>query len=146
MARPLTLDPDRLFPADPATRAIARALYAEVASLPIVSPHGHTDARWFADNAPWQDATSLLLAPDHYIYRMLYSQGVDLDALAIPRRDGVPATDQRAAWQRMFDYYVFADRDPVEHLPAHAKGLLGPQTPALRAALTATLKDVLKRL
>ena len=108
MARPLTLDPDRLFPADPATRAIARALYAEVAPLPIVSPHGHTDARWFADNAPWQDATSLLLAPDHYIYRMLYSQGVDLDALAIPRRDGVPATDPRAAW-RLFavHYHLF---------------------------------------
>jgi hypothetical protein len=54
--------------------------------------------------------------------------------------------EQRAAWRRMFDYYVFADHDPVEHLPAHARGLLGPQTPALRAALTATLKDVLKRL
>jgi glucuronate isomerase len=108
MARPLELDSDRLFPAEPATRAIARALYAEVAHLPIVSPHGHTDARWFAENAPWQDATSLLLAPDHYIYRMLYSQGVDLDALAIPRRDGTPATDPRAAW-RLFaeNYYLF---------------------------------------
>jgi len=54
--------------------------------------------------------------------------------------------EQRAAWRRMFDYYVFADHDPVEHLPPHAKGLLGPQTPKLRAALRATLKDVLKRL
>ncbi|WP_066651546.1 MULTISPECIES: glucuronate isomerase [Sphingomonas] len=108
MARPLTLHPDRLFPADPATRDIARALYAEIADLPIVSPHGHTDPIWFADNAPWTDATSLLLAPDHYIYRMLYSQGIDLDALAIPRRDGTPATDPRAAWKLFAaNYYLF---------------------------------------
>lgn len=105
MARPLELHPDRLFPADPATRAIARTLYAEVAGLPIVSPHGHTDPNWFADNQHWTDATTLLLAPDHYLYRMLYSQGIDLDALMIPRRDGVPATDPRAAWRLLADHY-----------------------------------------
>jgi glucuronate isomerase len=105
MARPLELHPDRLFPADPATRAIARALYAGVAGLPIVSPHGHTDPQWFATDANWTDATTLLLAPDHYLYRMLYSQGVDLDALAIPRRDGVPATDKRAAWRVFAEHY-----------------------------------------
>eukprot|EP01037_Dinobryon_pediforme_P025022 gene25022-27021_t len=99
MTRPLELNPDRLFPSDPATRAIARTLYAEIADLPIISPHGHTDARWFADDAPWSDATALLLAPDHYIFRMLYSQGIDLDALAIPSRAGVPATDPREAWR-----------------------------------------------
>jgi glucuronate isomerase len=106
MARALELHPDRLFPADPATRDIARSLYAEVAALPIVSPHGHTDPTWFADNANWTDATSLLLAPDHYLYRMLYSQGVDLDALAIPRLSGVPATDPRAAWRVFADHYT----------------------------------------
>lgn len=57
MARPLDLNPDRLFPSDPTTRAIARTLYAEIAALPIVSPHGHTDPRWFAENANWTDAT-----------------------------------------------------------------------------------------
>jgi glucuronate isomerase len=98
MARRLELHPDRLFPADPTTRQIARDLYSGVADAPIVSPHGHTDAGWFADNQPWTDATSLLLAPDHYLYRMLYSQGIALDALAIPRKGGVPATDPRAAW------------------------------------------------
>ncbi|USU03946.1 glucuronate isomerase [Sphingomonadaceae bacterium OTU29LAMAA1] len=105
MTRRLELHPDRLFPADPATRDIARTLYAEVADLPIVSPHGHTDPTWFAENANWTDATTLLLAPDHYLYRMLYSQGVNLDALAIPRRDGVPATDTRAAWRVLADHY-----------------------------------------
>ncbi|OYY91016.1 MAG: glucuronate isomerase [Sphingomonas sp. 28-66-16] len=107
-ARPLRLDPDRLFPADPSTRAIARALYAGIADLPIVSPHGHTDPNWFADNQPWTDASSLLLAPDHYVFRMLYSQGIDLDALAIPRRDGVPLTDPRAAWALFAaNYHLF---------------------------------------
>ncbi|MEO5493611.1 MAG: glucuronate isomerase [Sphingomonas sp.] len=108
MAGSLELHPDRLFPADPGTRAIARELYATVANLPIVSPHGHTDPSWFATDANWTDATSLLLAPDHYLYRMLYSQGIDLDALAIPSKAGVPATDPRAAW-RLFasNYHLF---------------------------------------
>ena len=77
------LHPDRLFPAEPATRAIARRLYAEVRTLPIISPHGHTDPRWFAVNEPFRDPASLLLTPDHYITRMLYSQGVQLDQLGV---------------------------------------------------------------
>ncbi|RZM07417.1 MAG: glucuronate isomerase, partial [Sphingomonas sp.] len=105
MTRPLELHPDRLFPADPTTRTIARELYACVAELPIVSPHGHVDPQWFATDDNWLDATTLLLAPDHYIYRMLYSQGIDLDALAIPSKSGVPATDPRAAWRLFADHY-----------------------------------------
>ena len=105
MTRPLDLHPDRLFPADPTTRNIARALYAEIADLPIVSPHGHTDPTWFADNHNWTDATSLLLAPDHYLFRMLYSQGIDLDALMIPRSDGKPVADPRSAWRMLAEHY-----------------------------------------
>ena len=105
MSRALVLDPDRLFPSDPAQRRIARALYGEVANLPIVSPHGHVDPQWFATNDPWTDATALLLAPDHYLYRMLYSQGVALDRLAVPSRAGVPATDPRAAWRLFAEHY-----------------------------------------
>ncbi len=105
MTRRLELHPDRLFPADPTTRKIARALYAEIADLPIVSPHGHTDPTWFADNRNWTDATSLLLAPDHYLFRMLYSQGVDLDALMIPRKDGAPTADARSAWRTLAAHY-----------------------------------------
>lgn len=92
MPRPLRLAEDRLFPSDPSQRTIARALYAEISRLPIVSPHGHTDPRWFATDERWTDATSLLLSPDHYLYRMLYSQGIDLDRLGIPSRAGAPAT------------------------------------------------------
>jgi glucuronate isomerase len=102
--RPLELHPDRLFPADPGVRDIARRLYAEVAGLPIVSPHGHTDPSWFAGNAPFGNATELLLVPDHYLLRMLYSQGVPLGALGV----GDARADPRAAW-RIFAarYHLF---------------------------------------
>ncbi|MBX3595010.1 glucuronate isomerase [Sphingomonas sp.] len=124
---PLHLDPDRLFPADPGTRDVARALYAQVADLPIVSPHGHTDPAWFATNDPWKDATELLLAPDHYVFRMLYSQGIDLDALRVPRRDGVPATDPRAAWRVFASHYHLFRGTPsrmwLDHVFADVFGL-----------------------
>ena len=108
MPRPLKLDPDRLFPADPSSRSIARALYGEVAGLPIVSPHGHTDPAWFATDAPWTDPAALLLAPDHYLYRMLYSHGIPLEALGVPGRAGPSVADPREAW-RLFagHYYLF---------------------------------------
>lgn len=95
----IQLHPDRLFPADPGTRSIARDLYASVKDLPILSPHGHTDPAWFADNAPWSNATELLLAPDHYLYRMLYSQDVPLEALGVPSRSGPSGGDPRDAWR-----------------------------------------------
>ncbi len=108
MSRPLTLHPDRLLPADPATRAIARDLYNQVKGLPIVSPHGHTDPAWFAGNANWSNATDLLLAPDHYIYRMLYSQGVDISRLGVASKAGPSSADPREAW-RLFaqHFYLF---------------------------------------
>jgi len=105
---PLELSPDRLFPADAMTRGLARALYATVKDLPIVSPHGHTDPQWFADDAPFPDASSLFITPDHYVFRMLYSQGVRLDDLGIARRDGKPVdSDARRIW------HVFAEHWPL---------------------------------
>jgi len=96
----LTLHPDRLFPADAELRPIARRLYSQVAKLPIISPHGHTDPRWFAENTRFSNATELLLTPDHYLFRMLCSQGIDLDRLGVPRADGSAATaDPREAWR-----------------------------------------------
>lgn len=74
---------DRLLPAEPGVRKIAQALYAHVRSLPIVSPHGHTQAAWFALNEPFPDPAKLFVQPDHYVYRMLYSQGVSMDDLEI---------------------------------------------------------------
>jgi glucuronate isomerase len=105
MPKPLKLDPDRLFPPEERTRGIARALYAEVAGLPIISPHGHTDPTWFSTDANWSNAAELLLAPDHYLYRMLYSQGVKLADLGVPDRNGVPDHDPRAAWRLLAENF-----------------------------------------
>jgi glucuronate isomerase len=100
MTAPLTLHEDRLFSSDPTQRAIARRLYAEVRSLPIVSPHGHTDPRWFADDEPFSDPAALFITPDHYVFRMLYSQGVSLEALGVPGIDGRQIErDPRAIWR-----------------------------------------------
>jgi glucuronate isomerase len=98
----MLLDPDRLFPVDDRARSIARALYAEVRSLPIVSPHGHTDPRWYAEDAPFPDPAQLFVTPDHYVFRMLCSQGVPLTELGVPRVDGGPTeTDGRRIWRRL---------------------------------------------
>ncbi|WP_346838673.1 glucuronate isomerase [Microbulbifer sp. SAOS-129_SWC] len=109
MTRPLQLHPDRLFPADSVSRDIARKLYESVVDLPIISPHGHTDPSWFADNQPFGNPADLLIKPDHYVFRMLYSQGVALESLGIPSRDGTPVeTDPRAIWQKFAEhYYLF---------------------------------------
>lgn len=99
------LHSDRLFPSDPTTRAIAGRLYAGIHDLPILSPHGHTEAKWFAENEPFPDPATLLIQPDHYIFRMLYSQGVPLERLGIGEH---PISDPRAVW-RLFaqHYYLF---------------------------------------
>lgn len=99
------LHEDRLFPADEKTRAIARRLYAGTKDLPIVSPHGHTQAGWFARNEPFPDPVTLLVQPDHYIFRMLYSQGISLEELEISSK---PVKDPRKVW-RIFanNYHLF---------------------------------------
>ena len=103
---PLTLHPDRLFSNDPAQRSIARRLYEQVAGLPIISPHGHTDPNWFADNEAFPDPANLLITPDHYVFRMLYSQGLTLEELGITRLDGgTVETDPRVIWQKFADHY-----------------------------------------
>lgn len=109
MSQALILRPDRLFSADPTERAIAGRLHKEVEDLPIISPHGHTDPRWFAENACFSNPTELLIQPDHYVYRMLYSQGISLETLGISRRDGSAAdVDTREVW-RLFaqHFYLF---------------------------------------
>jgi len=99
MTKALSLNDDRLFPADPGTRSIARDLYASVRGLPIISPHGHCDPAWFAGNTAFSNAADLLLAPDHYLYRMLYSTGVRLEDLRVPDRSGRAGGDPREAWR-----------------------------------------------
>ncbi len=102
----LKLNPDRLFPAGTGTRNVARRLYSTIERLPIVSPHGHTDPRWFADDEPFTDASALFITPDHYVFRMLYSQGIALEDLGIPRVDGGPIeTDARKIWRTFAAHY-----------------------------------------
>ena len=94
------LNDDRLFPADPATREVARRLFQSIRSLPLISPHGHTEPRWYAENASFPDPAQLLVVPDHYLTRMLVSQGVRLEQLGVPRRDGGKVeTDGRTIWR-----------------------------------------------
>src|SRR5271154_7465157 len=101
----MLIHPDRLFPAEATSLGIARSLYEEIRALPIVSPHGHTQAAWFAANQPFPDPAQLFVQPDHYISRMLYSQGVSLEDLEIGHPE---LKDARKVW-RIFaaHYYMF---------------------------------------
>ncbi|MEO8113457.1 MAG: glucuronate isomerase, partial [Phenylobacterium sp.] len=123
----LSLHPDRLFPADPTVRAIARRLYGEVAGLPIISPHGHTAPEWFAADLAFPNATELLLAPDHYLYRMLYSQGVPLESLGVPSRRGPSPADPREAWRTLASHWKLFRGTPssiwLDHVLVEVFGL-----------------------
>src|SRR4051794_3215845 len=86
--RPLMLHDDRLLPADPEVRRVARRLYEHTRALPLISPHGHCDAAAFADNGSIGDPATELITKDHYLLRMLYSQGIPLESLGVAARDG----------------------------------------------------------
>lgn len=125
------LHPDRALPADPGTRAIARTIYAEVRDLPIVSMHGHVDPGVLAADRPFPDPASLLVVPDHYLVRMLVSQGVPHDALGVPRRDGRPVeTDPRAIWRTFCSHWKIFRGTPtrywLEHVLAVELGVSAP--------------------
>ena len=119
--KPIDLHPDRLFPADPAVRDLARALYQTVKDLPIVSPHGHTDPQWYADDTAFPDAAKLFITPDHYVFRMLYSQGIPMEDLGIPRRDGKPVEqDSRRIWRLFASHYHLFRGTPTRIWLDHA--------------------------
>jgi glucuronate isomerase len=97
--------PDRLLPADPGVRKLARRLYREVATAPILSPHGHVDARLLADDEPVPDPAALLITPDHYVTRMLHAVGVPLDQLGVSRH-GIPSpVSGRAVWRTLCEHW-----------------------------------------
>jgi glucuronate isomerase len=118
---PIDLHPDRLFPAERGGRELARRLYATVKDLPIVSPHGHTDPQWYADDTPFPNPSALFITPDHYVFRMLYSQGVALESLGIPRRDGAPVEhDARKIWYTFAAHYHLFRGTPTRTWLDHA--------------------------
>ena len=102
----LRLDPDRALPAEPGVRDVARRLYGATRDLPLVCMHGHVDAAVLADDRPYTDAAQLLVVPDHYVTRMLVSQGIPLHRLGVRRRsaagqdgDGQVPPDNREVWR-----------------------------------------------
>lgn len=113
--RPLTLDPDRLLPADPTTRAIARELLDEVEHAPIVSPHGHVPPEWLAEDVTFADPTSLLLTPDHYTNRLLHSlAGVELSELGVPVGTPMTPDQSRTAFRRLCESWDKLAGTPVQ--------------------------------
>lgn len=130
MPKSIDLHEDRYFSSNPEQRAIARSLYERVKDLPIISPHGHVDPVLFIENKPFPDPTQLLVIPDHYLFRMLYSQGVPLAKLGIPRADGGETeTDHRKIWQIVADhFYLFRGTPTGMWLKHELKEVLGVDT------------------
>jgi len=112
----MVLHEDRFFDPDPAVRRVARELYEETRRLPIVSPHGHVDPRILATNEPFAEPAALIVQPDHYILRMLYSRGIPLERLL----QGEP----RAVWRLFAEQYFLFRGTPT--------GAWRRQRPALR--------------
>ncbi|MFJ4622447.1 glucuronate isomerase [Streptomyces sp. NPDC088812] len=111
---PLQLSPDRLLPADPGVRALARRLYDSVRELPILSPHGHVDARMLADDTPFSDPASLLITPDHYVTRLLHADGVPLEELGVGHGT-LAEPEARAVWRRLCEHWAVFRGTPVRH-------------------------------
>ena len=102
-------NPDRYFDPDPAVREVARRLHSIFAGLPLVCPHGHVDPSILAEDLPFPNPAALFVVPDHYLFRMLYSQGLSMESLGVPRLDGQPVeADPRKIWQRLGEkFYLF---------------------------------------
>lgn len=112
--QPLALDENRFFDSDPAIRRAARAIYDGTNSLPLICPHGHVDPRLLSGNAAFPEPTALLIVPDHYIFRMLYSQGIPLERLGIPRADGTSdIVDPRDVWQMFAEHWFLFRGTPT---------------------------------
>lgn len=134
------LNPDRYFDPNPAVRTIARGLYARVAELPLVCPHGHVDPKILAEDTPFPNPAALLVIPDHYVTRMLYSQGVALERLGVPTLDGTPVeTDPRAIWQLFADHFYLFRGTPsgawLSHELADVFGVTEPLNGATARAI-----------
>jgi glucuronate isomerase len=113
-ASPLVLHPDRLFPADPSTRVIARRLYEAVRHLPILSPHGHVDAVMLLEDRPLANPAALFITPDHYVTRLLHASGVGLDELGV----GQETLDEprgRRAWRLLCENWQVFRGSPVRY-------------------------------
>ena len=109
---------DRFFSGSSAQRSVARTLFESVADLPLICPHGHVDPLLFADASyHFSSPAEFFLIPDHYVFRMLYSQGVPLEAQGVPMNDGEDASavesDHRKIWQTFAENYHLFQGTPT---------------------------------
>lgn len=116
-ARPLSVHPDRLFPAEPAVRDLAREIYATTSPLPIISPHSHVPPEWIADNEPFKDPTTLLLSPDHYALRLLHANGAEMSDLGRGPDGPLDLNEEQArkAWRILCENYYLFRGTPVKY-------------------------------
>ncbi|MGC4025248.1 MAG: glucuronate isomerase [Mesorhizobium sp.] len=141
---------DLLFASDARSLSVARSLYASVRDLPIVSPHGHTEPRWYAENDYFPDPAQLLVVPDHYIFRMLFSQGVRLEDLGVPTLDGtLVERDGRTIWRRFAEHYYLFRGTPtrawLDYTFQNLFGLAEPLTAKNADRYYDTIAGALKR-
>ena len=147
---------NRYFSSDPAQKRAAAELYESVKDLPLICPHGHVDPRMFADpDYQFGSPVDLLIIPDHYIFRMLYSQGIGLDELGIPpsksppmKRGDLPDTeavkDHRAIWQRVCDnWHLFRATPTGIWLRDELADVFGI-TPKLNSANASAIYDAIE--
>ena len=141
-------DADRYFDSDPAVRRIARELYEGTRDLPIISPHGHVDPRILADDAPFPEPTALIIQPDHYILRMLYSHGIPMEALGIEPRDGGRAErDPRKVWQVLGDHFhLFRGTPTAAWLGYEFRQVFGVRRALTGASAQAVYDEIAERL
>lgn len=142
----LAADPDRLLPADPGTRSIARDLLARVEELPIISPHGHVEASMLELDTPFPDPATLLVSPDHYVTRLIHASGVPLEKLRV---GASAAAEPRATWREFAKAWPLFDgtasgywmRDSFEHVFGLSAELSAENADALFDELDAKLKS-----
>ncbi|MGI9091955.1 MAG: glucuronate isomerase [Mycobacteriales bacterium] len=138
--------PDRLLPADPATRDVARSIAASTAALPIVSPHGHVDAAILADDAPFSDPASLLVTPDHYITRLLHAAGVPLDRSGVVPSDGGDVAGPREVWRTLCSHWELFRGTPSRYWLESELADVFDVEPTLRADTADAVFDALTEL
>ena len=114
-------------------------MYAETRDLPIVSPHGHVDARILAENAPFPEPASLIVQPDHYILRLLYANGVPLEALL--------KGDPRRVWQLFAEhYYLFRGTPSGAWLDYELDAVFGIRYPLSGETASRTYDQIVEKL
>ncbi|MFF2050251.1 glucuronate isomerase [Leifsonia sp. NPDC058194] len=147
MLQPRRRDPDRLLPADPTMRDIARALYRRVADAPIVSPHGHVPIEWLTTDAAFQDPADLLVTHDHYVTRLLHAGGVSLDRLGLGAASESGSVDPRNVWRLLAEHWhLFAGTASGYWLEEELAQVLGVQEPLLPGNADAIFDEISARL